>query len=1388
MTCKQILFICLIFIFWDSYSIKYVTNPRVKFERYSISEGLSHLGVSSFGQDSKGFLWIATYDGLNRFDGINFKVFKRILDDSTTLSNNRVRCVFEHSSGKLLIGTEGGLCVYNSENESFGKFSFGSFDNTSGSILKMFEDSSHRLWILTNKNIAYVLDLENKDSKSLLLVPNDKNSSVFYQDIVEDSKGFLWLATSNGLFCYSRNLQFVPLDLPRNLMSGLIRCIELDEENNLWISLNSMVSKLKINYNEDNIQLSTIQDFQLKSLILTLLIDKKKNIWVGTSNDGVFRIVTAQKELTVIENYNYEASLKESISSNWISSIYEDKVGNIWFATAEQGINKYRYDKEIFLNIDHSLGLQSNYVLELFQVNEHIVLCGTRSGVSVFDLSKEIVIKSGIEKLFLDNFQVPAIYKDSRGILWFGASNGLFYLEPGKTKLLAIKDLFDQQTIDFTVSGIIEDEFKNLWVGTTIGIFRLSFDTNGKLIQSLNFNTRNDNLVKNIRISELYLDPLDNSLWAGTWYSGLYHLKISGLEEGVNDYNIDKHHFIPSQTGTLRSNFISTILRTKNGDLWVGTEGGGISRMDSQAGPNTFIHITEKNGLSNNVVKSILEDSSGKLYIGTNYKLNVYDPQTNSFKYYDVKDGLKSDYFNRVAIKLTNNEMIFGGNEGITIFNPTKMETLSQIPIPEFGDFQLSYKTVHPGERIDGELILEKGLSFTREIHLKNFQNTFSIELLGISFDDPEDNHYKYKLTDYDQDWIYTKPADNLASYSNVPPGEYQFEFYVSTNENEWTPNSKQLLIIISPPFWKSGWAYSLYFFLFTGIVVAVFYFLLNIERLKSNLKIEQLEKEKEKEINDVKLRFFTNISHEFKTPVSLILGPAETLINKFRTNDSVRRNLMMIHEQASYLLRLLDQLLEFRKVENESVKLKCVENDIIGFVKHIVKGFDPKSIEKNIKYKFHHSEETILLWFDPSKIEMIVYNLLSNAFKFTPSGGSITVSVESDIDSFVTIKVKDSGFGISKEDQLKIFDRFYQSQTTVNLHGTGIGLALSKSLTMLHHGELIVESELGRGASFILKLRTGRNHFSFNEAIIEKQENVDKFILENKVSIQIQSYEKIKPRQEIRKNIPLLLLVEDNFQMRNYLEEILSEHYNVILTDNGSNGFDKACKKLPDLIVSDVMMPGLNGIQLTEKLKNETITSHIPIILLTAKDEFESFMKGIETGADDYISKPFHIEHLLVRIKNLIENRVRLRTHYGINFKDDPAIIEEQLSIRDNEFVHILYQIIEKNLDNVDFSANDFSKAVFMSRTNFYKKLKALTDETPGEFLRMYRIKRAKELLSTGSYSISQVASMVGFKSRSHFYQCFQNQYIDLPSDFIRKIERQPQSSDVNHQSDFNI
>ncbi len=1345
----------------------YETDPRVRFENYSISDGLSHLGVSSFYHDSKGFLWIGTYDGLNRFDGINYKVYKHNPDNPNSLLNNRVRCILEHSTGKLLIGTEVGLSVYNPELELFEELKIGGFKDQV-TVMKLFEDSNNRLWILTNKDAVHVLDFKTGNQKNLIFNSNNLVDKVVFHDIVEDDNGYIWLASTNGLICYQKDFKQFTLENLPFLEARKLRTIELDNNNNLWLAFKSTVLGLSLTYSGDTIEVDSFQTFNIESIVTSILSDSKGNIWASSTNEGVFRLIGANNFRTV-ENYMFDPLLPGSISSNWISEIYEDEFGTIWFGTAEKGIDKYSYNEIAFLNIDQSAGLIDNYILELCQFDEERLIIGTRRGISVFNFAEE-----HIEDVWFDdsdlrdkNAQVSAIFKDKNEYLWIGISGGLYYLLPGSKHPEPLENL-PIQLSSMYIASVIEDDDENLWVGTTSGVFRISFDKKPVVSNFLDFNSRTDNLLDNKKVSVLYLDPKDGSLWMGTWYNGLYHIAINGNEKNVDDFEIKHYHYKSGNSKSLRSNFISVILRAKNGELWIGTEGGGLSILPHNNDDLGFIHYSEDHGLSSNVVKTVLEDDLGRLFLGTNYKLNVLYPQNKEITYFGINDGLKSEFFTTAAIKLSTNEMVFGSNMGITFFDPAETGNNNVTPSPEFGDFLLSYKKVHPGEAIDGDILLKKSLSYSKRIHLKYFQNTFSIELLGVGFDHPEDSYYRYRLNNFDQDWIYTNPINNMASYTNVPPGEYLFEFNVSNTRNEWSGVPKQMLIKVTPPFWKTWVAYIIYTILLISLIVTVFKILLNIERLRNNIKLGELEKDKEKEVNDIKLKFFTNISHEFKTPVSLILGPVESLVKECKNNEKLKYNLLIIHEQANYLLRLVNQLLEFRKVEKESIKLKCVEDDIISFIRKIIKSFNPRFYEKNIQYSLLCNVEEISVWFDPSKIEMIIYNLLSNAYKFTPKGGAVVVRIEKQAKN-VVIEVEDNGAGVPIEEQSKIFDRFYQSTSSSHFQGTGIGLTLSRSLARIHHGDLTVSSEQGKGTVFTLSLPLGMEHFNKDELVqLESEKLEDLVLLSDEYPISQENSEGIEKKKNEIRNLPSLLIVEDNYRLREYLINVLSEHYNVLSAGDGNEGFSLALSHVPEIIVSDVMMPVMDGIQLVKKLKNEILTSHIPIILLTVKNEIDSYIEGLEIGAEDFISKPFHIEHLLARLKNIIENRARLRSRYSQDFNDNTDCLDQSFSIKDTEFINTLYEIAEENLDNTDFSSDEFSKAVYMSRTNFYKKLRALTDQTPGEFMRLYRVKRANDLLSTGEHSVSQVVHMIGFKSRSHFYQCFKSIYGKLPGEMF--------------------
>lgn len=1343
----------------------------LKIDNISIEDGLSHIGVTCFCSDEKGFVWIGTYDGLNRYDGSNFVTYYHHPDDSTSLIHNRVSDILNIDSEYLLVGTERGLTIFNKKSESF---QFLQADQTSElnsvRINRLYKDRAGRIWILTGNGLVYVLNDQMQEIKKISF--NDLMPRGSLQDICQIGSDQFIISTTSSLIAVTSTFQFYEVSKIDRHGAAMRKLVKTDHDHLLVATDQGVFNwTFKIDESTKFVRLEQQDNLLPEVECISMMKGLQDGIWVGSKSNGAFLLTSNENNYT-IQNFTNDADAPGGLSSNWITALHEDRIGGIWLGTSEQGVDRFNVDRSVFqtygVESDQPYGIKNDYIISSAVLQNGLVLIGNRKkGISFFDPLTNQFVASFFNDKPIRHKTILSVYEDRKGVIWISGGGKLFRLFPGQKNLEVMnnRDLIGAR--DLNIYSFCEDDDGFLWIGARQGLFRLDVDINNNVASVLSFNGSDNEshpLDKKV-ISTIYNDPINNNLWIGTWHNGLYRMNTSGEEVHAADFQVQNFRFTPDDQASLREDFVSCILRSTNKQLWIGTEGGGISRYVSDA--DGFIHYSVDDGLSNHVVKNIQEDRQGRLWISTNNKLDLFNPGITEFKSFSVNDGLQSNYFTKAASRLGDGRMLLGGNGGVSVFNPDRIGENNYLAVPEFGRFQLSYKAIHPNEKVDGHILLPRSLSHTSTIELEHHQNVFSIEMLGIHFDDSDDLIFKYRLKGYDKDWLMASTDNRLAAYTNVPHGKYTFEFSVANGFNEWSPEVKTIDIIIHPPFWLSIWAYILYVVAVIIILFIVFAVLINIERLKHNVKLEQFEQQKKQEVHDVKLKFFTNISHEFRTPVALILGPVETLLNQFANNDNVRHNLLLIRKQGNYLLKLLDQLLEFRKAESEALELKCHRSDIVDHVKLIYKGFEGQAGRKNITYRFHQSG-SIDMWFDPNKVEKIIYNLISNALKYTPQGGKVEVSVRINENQKMEVKVSDNGPGLEPEEAQHVFDRFYRSESTAE-SGTGIGLALAKSLAKLHQGELDVSSTKGEGSTFCLTLQKTDDYLAEDQKVMTHPLVYRTTNHEEVGSLSDQSRTIETPEIEGGKTI---LLVEDHCEMREFLKDTLSQHYKVEVADNGRAAFAKACEKMPDIIISDVMMPVMTGIELLEQIKKETMTCHIPVILLTAKNEIADKFEGLEMGADDYIAKPFHIDHLLIRINNLLANRERLHQRYraGLSLEDTEAEVPE--SSRDADFINALHLITDQNMQDVDFSTDELCKAMFISRTGFYKKLKALTGQTPGEFLKLYRTKKAGELLKTGEFSVSEVIGQVGFKSRSHFYKCFKDMFGVLPADYIKKEE----------------
>jgi signal transduction histidine kinase/ligand-binding sensor domain-containing protein/DNA-binding response OmpR family regulator len=1392
---------------------------NIQFEYLTAENGLSANTVFSIIQDTRGFLWAGTYDGLNKYDGYNFKVYKNNPDNVSSLSDNRVRVLCEDNNKNIWIGTwGGGLNKFNFETEQFCRFinDPGNPNSISdNSIIALCNDKNGILWIGTVEGGLNRYDPQTQKFISFKNDPLDSNSlsnnSIY--SIFEDSKGILWIGTGKG---------------------GLNR---FDPETKKFKS-----------YKYDPDDENSISD----NWVLSIYEDRSGNLWVGTFYGGLNKFNRSTNKFT---RFTHEPGNPNSLSDFCVWTIYEDHDGLLFIGTYSGGLNILQNDNKflrIRKNNKRSGDLNDESILSICEDKSGVLWFGTwYGGINKFDKSKQKFITYTHEDNnpnSLSDNGVNSIYKEKSGVLWIGTTaGGLNKIDPKNNTVTHYKyNPEDPNSISSnSIYSICEDKEGNLWIATEGGgLNRFNRKTNK--FKHYKHNPEDPYSLRNNRISKVYCDSFGD-LWIGVAEGGydkydrlndnFVHYRLNkNQENNINDflfysihedytgnlwigtyggglhlYRRETHDFInfrndPANPLSLSNDVISSILMDKNGSLWIGTNGGGLNKLlNDKSG---FVHFREKDGLSSDMIYGILEDQSGNLWISTGKGISKFNVEHQTFRNYDMKDGLQSTEFNQWSyFKGTDGKMYFGGADGLTVFQPESITDNPVIPEIVITGFELLHKPVTVGyDSIWERIILAKTISETEIIVLNHDDNIISFEFAALDFHNPSKNGYRYILEGFDNEWNYTDANRRFVTYTNLDPGKYIFRVKGSNNDGKWNEAGTSITLIINHPWWATWWSYTLYIIIFVSFLYGLRKYDLNRLNWKNLVKLDELKLKEKEETERIKSHFFANISHEFRTPLTLILGlvqkwkektgltetekPAAHRIdgkNGF-SHEEMHKDLNIVERNAHQLLRLVNQLLDLSKLEAGKLKLQVSKGNIVSFVRGIVMSFESLAEKKDINIKLDAKENNIELYFDRDKIAKVLTNLLSNAFKFTGERGEITICInppdlETAQKKFVRIIVKDTGIGISDEELPKLFDRFYQvdSSQTREYEGTGLGLALTKEIIELHHGKISVKSRLGEGSDFIVDLPVGKEHLKeyqiFDgdqfENIIKRStgegiKDLNEFILKDSLSyidISEEAGPKIKERSPDDKEIDktIILVVEDNADVREYIRDSICDSYEVEEAVNGEQGLRKAEHIIPDLIISDIMMPKMDGYELTRRIRGDEKTSHIPIILLTAKSEQESKLEGLETGADDYLTKPFDIKELKIRIKNLIAVRRNLQN----KFKGGKIVVkkdEKKLSFLDEKFLAKALEVVEKHLPEEEFSIEEFSSEVGMSRTQLHRKLKALTGKSASLYLRSVRLTKAKSMIEEKRGNISEIAYSVGFSSPQYFTRCFKEEYGHTP------------------------
>ncbi len=1211
----------------------------------------------------------------------------------------------------------------------------------------------------------------------------------------------MWISTYNGLNKFNPKSdddsfqQFYSEPGKENSLSNnLIWLINKSVSNPylMWVGTADGLVSIDIKENTfTRISIPKEPTLQFGNSVASVVDEKINNeiqLWIGTYGGLVKLDLENGESQRFIKNENDPSS----IVSNEINRVIKDRSGVIWIAT-ENGISyvsakgfKFNNSSDLKSSSETLTNFLKANVKSIAQDHNNSIFFGTEDGIFTYNLHDK---KAGLNKIKSTNgLNVWSLAVEASNYLWIGTyGQGLkkLNLKNGTvTEFVIESPTFKTSAFDY-LKSLYFDQSDELWIGFWGGGLAHLNPATGKykiwITESGNLNSISHNDVWTIH------QDGKGRIWVGTNGGGLNLFDYSG--EG----KFYRWTGIKDKSEQLSSNSIYSIYEGRKGKhsgstdqtiLWVGTS-NGLNKVMIKNSSNLFDlktldveikYFSTRNGLADNSVKSIVEDENGNLWIGTNSGISFFNVESSTFINYSNFDGVIGNDFNSGSALFSDESfMYFGSDVGLNFFDPNQIKQSDYSPPIVITDFQIFNQPVSIGINS----VLKRSILDTKEIELTYSQNVFSFQFSALDYNSPESIQYAYMMEGFDKDWIYPEHR-RFITYTNLDPGIYSFKVKSTNSDGVWNENIKSIMVTIDQPWWRSGWAYAIYILLIVAGIFTARKIEKNRSSLRNELKMREFEAKKQHELDNMKARFFANLSHEFRTPLTLIRGPIEELIDK-KAGDNQEEYFQLIKRNSEKLKELIDQLLELTQLENASIPLKAKQENLVNLLRGLFYSFESLAKQKNITLSFNSQNEKLICWIDKDKLEKIINNLLSNAFKFTPSNGVITFNIKhknNNGEEFAEVKLSDTGIGIPEEKLERIFDRFYQvdDSSRKNYGGSGIGLALVKELVDLHKWEISVDSELGKGTEFVLKIPLRDSYLNENEKVSElvtDKVNDDTFKqveLSNEGSdfFEKEIEQEIIEKKKILDDKPSILVVEDSEDVRSYLKSLLKNEYKISEAVNGEDGIKKTSELIPDLIISDVMMPSMDGMEFCKKVKTDWLTSHIPVILLTAKASPESKIEGLETGADDYLTKPFSSGELSVRIKNLLEQRKKLRERFSKEIKIEPSSIA--VTSLDNEFLQKAFDVAEKNLSNTEFNSEAFAKEMFVSRSQLHRKLLAITSQAPGEFLRTFRLKRAATLILEKRLSITQIAFEVGFSSPSHFTKAFRQQFNCLPTEFIEK------------------
>lgn len=1367
-------------------------TQEITFRHLTSEDGISQSEVYCFLQDSGGYMWIGTLDGLNRYDGYTVQTFQMSEEDPNGLIHNTIYSLTEDKFGRIWIGTAEGLNLYDPESQLM--FAVPNFFSGKKIIIGSLLADDRNLWIGTSKGLFRMPIPAKQIGEGRLKNLSDKTNHVdieinglpsIYSSvgwILKSSDGRIWLGNWEGLCCFDydpeREEHYLFYDLPDQLSKiESINCLAEDRNKNIWIGTRRL-GLYRYNTSSGRVSAYTENNFPrfIPENIKTMITDTQGDLWIGSINEGIVRIQAGHlldetPEMQLIQNNEFQPG---SLNSNMIRSLYVSKQGIVWIGTVGSGINLYSPHESKF-NIqrippEEGSGKMNNFIRAIYPESENIVWLGLHNnGLYKYDAELEKYTHMGPD-WFYTVFHILPI--DNKHI-WLATSEGTLLVSKNETDVDVLNTLNFTETKDilaykacFNIERCTESVF---FVATISGIARIELNMDYEN-NSTFYNEESDPSIPINNVRVLMYDSLTNVLWAGSEGYGLTQIF---LDENYYPDSIHTYQYIPGDVTSLSSDYIRTLCLDRNRHLWIGTyEGLNQAIATNNNTSYTFKRWKADDGLPNNMIQSIEEDSEGNLWLGTNGGLSKYITKENRFFNYKISDGLQSNEFSEhTSYYSQNGKMYFGGINGFNVFVPQQIPSSPVFPTVKITEFYVRNQLVEAGKKVNNHILLDKSIDQSDSLFFRPGENDLRFDFSAMYYSNPEKIKYMYKLEGYDQEWIITDAQERYANYTNLPSGKYQFKVKASNSTDLWNDNLTTLYIHIKTPYALRWWAFIIYLLIFAlGILYFTRYSIIKITT-KRRLVLENEHNQRLHELDKLRTRFFINVSHDLRTPLTLITGPLENILKNFRLNPDLRHHIDLIRRSAGRLRYLIEQMLDMRKLETGKLNPYPSSVDIVKFIRTESEYFVLEMKNKGIHFNIESNEPVINAWIDQDMMGKLIFNLLSNAIKFTKNG-EITIKVsrisenkEESIpkaiqkQDLVKIEITDSGKGMSEEKLSRIFDRFYQDSENPGT-GYGIGLSHSKDLVDAHNGTIEVKSKEGEGTTFTIYLPV---LYDFErESIRETSAESEISTIDPKI---IQDSSQKKEIDE-HSDKSCILIVEDNVDLQTYLVSFLFPEYKILKASDGEEGFAVALQESPDLIISDIIMPNMDGYELCRLIKTSEGTSHIPLILLTARVDDESKYKGLDTGADDYITKPFNVEDLSLRIKYILKTREHLRNLFQRNVELEPSAVT--VTSADEKFLRKLMEKIETGIPESEFTVDTLEKELGISHTHFYRKVKSLTGLSGKELLQNMRLKRATQLLSQNKLRVSEIAYMTGFTNPKYFSKCFKEKYGITPSEYI--------------------